>query len=128
VKASERAWEATTSLRATDTQDHTANKSVSDVIHPQALALNAALLTSPWQLSASLIPTKTLAKDLAQKPAILKTQLMTPHTDLGSYSPANFHPNTPVLLDRQTLRLADTCVIIGKTENILLFCNITSNN
>ena len=128
MKALERAWEATTSLQATDTQDHTANKSVLDVINPQALALNAALLTSPWQLSVSLIPTKTLARDLAQKPAIPKTELMTPHTDLGSYSLVNFRPNTPVLLDRQTLRPADTCVIIGKNENILLFCKINYNN
>ena len=53
---------------------------------------------------------------------------MTLHMDLGSYSPVNFRPNTPVPLDRQTSRLADTCVIIGKNENKLLFCKISSHN
>jgi hypothetical protein len=118
VKASGKAWLATTSLQVMDMHDLVASKCVLDVINPQALVLNAAQLTSPWQLSASWIPMKTSVKGPAPRPVTCTMWHMKAHADLGSCSPESSLLSTPALLDHRTSKLADTCGTTGMDAGI----------
>lgn len=101
-----------------DMHDLVASKCVSDVINPQALVLNAAPLTSPWQLSALWTPTKISVKGLAGRPATCMMWHMKGNVDLDSCSPESFPLSTPALLDHRTSKLADTCGTTGTAAGI----------
>lgn len=113
AKASGKAWLATTFLQVMDMHDLVASKCVLDVINPQVLALNAAPLTSPWQLSASWTPTKTSEKALARRPATCTMWHMKPHAGSDSCSLESFLLSTPALLGHRTSKPADICGTIG---------------